>query len=659
MRVCCGSCKTWYRATTGQALAPGERIVAQCPRCGSDMLLTGGLGDDVSSAGLASADLASADLASADLANEAATAAASPHVLAQPVVLEEDEQGGLEPLDQDDELEEGRAITERVSEAAFAAVAAADAALTAAAEEVPTESIDAGHRDTVPAPAPELAEGPTPVQGKAQGHGGRGGKKRKDKGRKQTAVAVAHDTAPIPAETALVSAPPVATDGEQALATPTERVDLPAVPEEDMPAVAVEPVEPDPAVAEAHEVPIAVVAVPPATEDEAWPEDETGAILSTGSITARTPSPFASTASADVAPPPAAAEAKAPAAESPAATVSPVVAAAAASSALPVATPKVFTHPRILPVPVGPKPRGAPAGRTGDGRTGSRSGPIAKNSSGNAKLWSGLGLVAALALGAVVALSNSKPSTPAAAPAETPAAQGEPAAPESRAAVAAPAPAAPATVAPAPASPAEPKPSAEPAAPAVPAAAAEAQAPAAKPAETKPGAEAQAGAEPKPSAEPKVAAELKAGDDSKSGADAKPHESKGAKAESGGKKATAAGETAPPDTPAKAAGPAPEPAPAGPAGLDSDAIEEGLVRIKPGVRMCARAEERRNPEAALTSVTLSITVAPSGDVTAVTMTGVVATSELGKCIRAAVDRVTFPHFDGKPQSIKKTFDLAK
>ncbi len=95
------------------------------------------------------------------------------------------------------------------------------------------------------------------------------------------------------------------------------------------------------------------------------------------------------------------------------------------------------------------------------------------------------------------------------------------------------------------------------------------------------------------------------------------------------------------------------------AGLESDDIEAGFTRIRAAVKMCARAEERRNPEAHLATATLAVTVGPGGEVVNLAVAGAAADSELGQCIRDAVKRVAFAKFDGKPQTIKRSFDMGR
>jgi hypothetical protein len=56
---------------------------------------------------------------------------------------------------------------------------------------------------------------------------------------------------------------------------------------------------------------------------------------------------------------------------------------------------------------------------------------------------------------------------------------------------------------------------------------------------------------------------------------------------------------------------------------------------------------------------VKLTVLPSGQVQKVTVTGVFAGTPVGACVEAAVQTVSFPPWDGGPQSVNFSYLLAE
>ncbi len=130
-------------------------------------------------------------------------------------------------------------------------------------------------------------------------------------------------------------------------------------------------------------------------------------------------------------------------------------------------------------------------------------------------------------------------------------------------------------------------------------------------------------------------------------------------AKAGGKSATATekGKTAGDKTGTTAAATEPSTEPAHAKLGESEAIEAGFLRIATGVRMCARAEARRNPEGELGRVDVAVTVTGDGTISKVDVGNIDDSSDLAACIRTAVQRVSFGQIDGKTRILRRSYQL--
>ncbi|HUJ28468.1 MAG TPA: protein kinase [Myxococcales bacterium] len=107
--------------------------------------------------------------------------------------------------------------------------------------------------------------------------------------------------------------------------------------------------------------------------------------------------------------------------------------------------------------------------------------------------------------------------------------------------------------------------------------------------------------------------------------------------------------------PAKAA--APKAAPASPEAIE--AVREQLGRAISGIRQCAMLETRRGgPDLSAEEVTVTATVDPSGQVSAISFSGASLPGPLDACIRGAVKRVKFDPFEGGPATVSRAISLA-
>ena len=92
--------------------------------------------------------------------------------------------------------------------------------------------------------------------------------------------------------------------------------------------------------------------------------------------------------------------------------------------------------------------------------------------------------------------------------------------------------------------------------------------------------------------------------------------------------------------------------------FEAAAIDEALIRARPFYRLCAVGETKRNPDSKLGTVQATLTIAPSGSVTKVSLDRAdLASSPLGQCVRDALAKLTFPAFEGSPAVLKVTIDL--
>jgi hypothetical protein len=92
--------------------------------------------------------------------------------------------------------------------------------------------------------------------------------------------------------------------------------------------------------------------------------------------------------------------------------------------------------------------------------------------------------------------------------------------------------------------------------------------------------------------------------------------------------------------------------------FEAGAIEEALIRARPLYRLCAVGETKRNPDSKLGTVAATLTIAPSGSVTKVSLDRAdLASSPLGQCVRDALAKLTFPAFEGAPAVLRQTIDL--
>ena len=92
--------------------------------------------------------------------------------------------------------------------------------------------------------------------------------------------------------------------------------------------------------------------------------------------------------------------------------------------------------------------------------------------------------------------------------------------------------------------------------------------------------------------------------------------------------------------------------------IDPAAIEEALIRVRPGYRLCAVSDLKRNPEAKAGTLGIVLTIAPTGEVVKVAFDRAeVASSLLGQCVQAQFVKVIFPPFDGPAVVLRRSLDL--
>ena len=92
--------------------------------------------------------------------------------------------------------------------------------------------------------------------------------------------------------------------------------------------------------------------------------------------------------------------------------------------------------------------------------------------------------------------------------------------------------------------------------------------------------------------------------------------------------------------------------------IDPGAIEEAFVRARPLYRLCAVTEAKRDPDGKLGSIVASLTIGPAGAVTRVAFDRPeMASSALGECVRDALQKMTFPAFEGSPVVLRRPISL--
>ena len=85
--------------------------------------------------------------------------------------------------------------------------------------------------------------------------------------------------------------------------------------------------------------------------------------------------------------------------------------------------------------------------------------------------------------------------------------------------------------------------------------------------------------------------------------------------------------------------------------LSGDDIKAGMAGVAAKAQACYSGQQG--------TAAVKLTVAPSGQVQKVTVSGVFAGTPVGACVQAAVKSATFPPWDGGPQSFGYSYLLAE
>ncbi|MGE0872167.1 MAG: hypothetical protein AB7P03_26650 [Kofleriaceae bacterium] len=85
--------------------------------------------------------------------------------------------------------------------------------------------------------------------------------------------------------------------------------------------------------------------------------------------------------------------------------------------------------------------------------------------------------------------------------------------------------------------------------------------------------------------------------------------------------------------------------------LNSDDIKTGMSNVESAAKACYAGQQG--------TAKVKLTVAPSGKVTKVAVSGAFAGTSVGTCVEAAVRSATFPPWDGGPQSFNYSYLLAE
>lgn len=109
---------------------------------------------------------------------------------------------------------------------------------------------------------------------------------------------------------------------------------------------------------------------------------------------------------------------------------------------------------------------------------------------------------------------------------------------------------------------------------------------------------------------------------------------------------------------------APTPASAAPGpggrGLPAERVEAAFFRVRPGVRMCALQEQRRNPDSELGTEPVTLTVAPSGEVIRVEFESrELAGTALGACLSLELEKFRVEASTGPPAVVRQILELSR
>lgn len=95
-------------------------------------------------------------------------------------------------------------------------------------------------------------------------------------------------------------------------------------------------------------------------------------------------------------------------------------------------------------------------------------------------------------------------------------------------------------------------------------------------------------------------------------------------------------------------------------GIPAEQVDAAFFRVRPGVRMCAVQEQRRNPDVKLGSEAVTLTVAPTGEVTRIDFENHgLAGTPLGACLAQELGKFHVGAFPGPPAAVRSVLELAR